>query len=89
MSPMRSKNPGAYALALVLCTARVCEHDATAQRAELRALVGLHERYEDMADAFHRLPTIKRPTGDPEQDRCLALLLDDHTPNDRPSQTDP
>ena len=65
----------AYGLALILCTARVCERDVAAQRAELRALVRLAEVH-DLGDGLHRLPGVERPTGDAEQDRCLAVLLD-------------
>ena len=66
---------GAYAMAIVLCTARTCEYDGAAQRAELQAIVRLAGTH-DLDGALYRLPTVKRPTGDPEQDRCLALLLD-------------
>ncbi len=66
---------GGYALALLLCTVRIAERDVTAQRAELRALVQLAQTYE-LGDGLHRLPTLPRPTGDPEQDRCLTVLLD-------------
>ena len=73
--PQAFGSTGSYAVAMILCTARICEHDVTAQRAELQAIVSLAETH-DLDDALHRLPTIERPTGDPEQDRCLALLLD-------------
>ncbi len=63
--------------AMVLSAARIAEHDVTAQRAELEAIVRLAEVY-DLGDALHRLPTLDRPTGDLEQDRYLELLLDGH-----------
>ena len=66
---------GGYALALLLCTVRIGEQDVTAQRTELRALVELAQTY-DLDDGLHRLPMLPRPTGDPDQDRCLAVLLD-------------
>ena len=74
----------AYALALILSTARVCERDQTAQRVELRALVKLHATH-DLADGLARLAGISRPTGDHEQDRQLAALLSEPYPPSEPS----
>lgn len=68
------ENYEAYAIALILCTARVCERDLEAQRAELRALASLAENHE-LDDRLHRLSGIERPTGDAAQDRYLALLV--------------
>jgi hypothetical protein len=76
-------DPGAFdevyadALTMILCTARLCERDPSAQRAELQAIVRLDETHSNMAEARHRLPGLKRPVGDSVQDHWLAQLLDE------------